>query len=84
MKYTQQNGSERVLVVKGLEVDLIPGRQYEVEVSVESLGIFRSRRKNFSKLETYYYCINHILLSPLHMDMHVDYSSQLHRYQFYT
>lgn len=58
MKYTQQNSSERVLVVKGLKADLIPGMQYEVEVTVESLGILRSRRKTFSKLETYYYCIN--------------------------
>ena len=58
MKYMQQNNSERVLVIKGLKADLIPERQYEVEVTVESLGILRSRRKNFSKLETYYYCIN--------------------------
>ena len=51
IKYTQQNNSERLLVVKGLKSGLIFGSQYEVEVTVESLGMLRSRRKNFSKLE---------------------------------
>ena len=66
MKYTQQNNSERVLVVKGLKADLMPGSQYEVEVTVESLGMLRSRRKNFSKLEhsIIVLIVNHI--SPTH------------------
>jgi hypothetical protein len=51
MKYTQQNNSERVLVFKRLRSGLMLGNQYEVDVTVESLGMVRSRRKNFSKLQ---------------------------------
>ena len=50
-KYTQKNSSEQLLVVKGLRSDFVIGRQYEVQVTVESLGIFHSRRKHFSKLD---------------------------------
>lgn len=52
MKYTQENNSERTLVVKVLRSSLMPGSQYEVEVTVESLGIFRSQRKSVSKLKS--------------------------------
>ena len=65
IKYTQENNSEQMLIVKGLRPDLILGSQYEVEVTVESLGIFRSRRKNFSKMESI--CVKLQIIYLLHL-----------------
>ena len=65
IKYTQENNSEQMLIVKGLRPDLILGSQYEVEVTVESLGIFRSQRKNFSKMESI--CVKLQIIYLLHL-----------------
>ena len=48
-KYTQENSNGQVLIVRGAWSGIELGNQYEVEVTVESVGVFRSKRKNFSK-----------------------------------
>lgn len=50
-KYTQQNSSERIFITKELKSGLEIGKQYEVQVTVESLGVLRCCKKLFSKLK---------------------------------
>ena len=76
-KYTQENSRERILIVKGLRSGLTLGSQYEVEVTVESLGIFRSQRKNFSKSETS--CVILQMIPPLlHTHTHTHTHTHIH------
>ena len=48
--YTQVNVDERTLLAHELRSGINQGSHYEVEVTVESYSMIRSRRKSFCKL----------------------------------
>ena len=49
-EYTQQNLDEPKLIIEELRSELIQGRHYKVEVTVESIGMLRFKQKSFCKL----------------------------------
>ena len=49
-EYTQESEEEQTLIVNEIKTGLTLGGQYEVEVTVTSMGISHSKRETFGKL----------------------------------